>query len=134
MGVRTDIQAKLIALFKVKEYEVVEYDSDGIPSVTGEKITPRVLCNDVSAIMQAEAGHVVTQTLSGWVFDLILTFEQEVDYSDYILSLNNLSYAYSNDLSVIMAIGNSILVTHPVMQGAHNGTELRFNINVKLKK
>ena len=134
MGVRTDIQSKLIALFKVNQYEVVSYDSNGIPSVGAERETPRIVCNEVSAIMGTEAGSSVTQTLSGWVFDMILTFGQEVDYSDHIMSLDNLSYAYSDEIAVIMAIGNSILVTHPVMQGGHTGTELRFNINVKIKK
>ncbi len=134
MGVRTDIQARLIALFKVKQYEVVSYDGDGVPSVTGEKITPTVLCNEISAIMGSNAGQVVTQTLTGWVFDLILNFDREVDYSDFILSLDNLSYPYNDTIAVQITIGNSILVSHPVMQGGHTGTELRFNINVNIKK
>jgi hypothetical protein len=134
VGVKVDIQAKLIALFKVNEYEVVSYNGDtGIPSVTGEKETPKVQCNETNAIMETDPASK-TQVLSGWVFDVILDFEEEVDYSDYIMSLDNLSYAYSNTISVQVTIASNILVTHPVTQGGHHGTQLRFNINVSIKK
>ena len=71
--------------------------------------------------------------LTGWDFDVIISFENEVDYSDFVLALTNFSYAYDDNTLVMVTIGNSILVSHPVTKGAHHGTQLRFSINVDFK-
>ena len=134
MGVRTDIQAKLIALFKVNEYEVVSYDELGIPSVGETKETPIVVCNEISANLSSNVGQTNTLLLTGWSFELRLNFQQEVDYSDFVLGLSNISYAYNSDTLVAVNLGSSILVNHPVREGGHTGTELVFNLNVDIKK
>ncbi len=133
MGVRTDIQARLIALFKVQEYEIVSYNAAGVPSTDETKEMPGVQCNEISATMDAPAGSAGTLVLTGWVFDVILDFKNEIDYSDFILSLGNMSYAYDDDILVQITFGSTILISHPPTQGGHNGTQLRFNINVDIK-
>lgn len=131
MGVRVTIQAKIIALFKVKEYEVVKY-TDGVPSVTGETLTPSVVCNETAAAFQASPSG--GQVLTGWNFDVMCDFTKEVDYSDFLISMDNMSFNIGNDILVIITVGNGVLVAHPTQQGDHTGSQLRFNINAVLKK
>ena len=134
MGLRTTIQARLIALFKVDNFEVVTYDVDGIPSVGAETETPTVVCNEVSAGIEAGIGGHTTYNLTGWAFDLLCDFKAEVDYSDFIESLENMSFSIdANHLATITA-GSTVIVNHPPRQGAHGGTQLRFSINVDIKK
>ena len=133
MGLRTSIQARLIALFKVDQYEIVTY-ANGIPSVGHGTETPKVVCNETSAGIVAGTGHSTTYTLDGWAFDLICDFKNEVDYSDFIDNLENLSYAVDNDHLAEIVIGSTVIVEHPPQQGTHNGTQLRFGINVDIKR
>jgi len=130
MGVRTTIQAKLIALFKVNEYEVVTY-TDGVPSVGEERLTPNVICNETAAAFEPSPSG--GQVLTGWVFDVMCDFTKEVDYSDFLISLDNMSFVVG-ELAVLITIGNGVLVAHPPQQGSHSGTQLRFNINAVIKK
>ena len=133
MGLRTEIQADLIAHFKVDTFEIVGY-TDGIPAVTGSNETPSVICNETSAIISVDTQEN-KYTLDKWVFDVILTFVHEVDYSDFIFGLSNMTKAYENESRLAMiALSGNILVAHPVQQGGHNGTELRFSVNVDIKK
>ena len=88
----------------------------------------------MSANFDANVGQVGTQKLRGWTFDLICNFNCEVDYSDFLLSLDNMSYAYNDNLLVVINIGNSILVQHPVRESSATGSQLRFNIIVTIKK
>ncbi len=131
MGVRVTIQAKLIALFKVNEYEVVTY-TDGVPSVTGDKLTPTsIVCNETAASFEASPSG--GQVLTGWAFDVMCDFTKEVDYSDFLISMDNMSFV-SNNLLIIITVGNGVLVAHPPQQGSHSGTQLRFNVNAVIKK
>ncbi len=133
MGLRTSIQARLIGLFKVNQYEIVTY-TDGIPSVGHGMETPKVICNETSAGILAGVGSSTTYSLDGWAFDLICDFKNEIDYSDFIDSLENLSFAVDNEHLATITIGNTVIVEHPPQQGLHNGTQLRFGINVDIKK
>lgn len=133
MGLRTTIQARLIALFKVDSFEIVKY-SDGIPSVGHGTETPTVVCNAVSAGITAGTGGHTTYDLTGWIFDLRCDFKNEVDYSDFIESLENMSFAVDDNHLAQITIGSNVIVNHPPQQGAHNGTQLNFNINVDIKK
>jgi len=133
MGLRTTIQARLIALFKVDSFEIVKY-TDSIPSVGHGTETPIVVCNEVSAGVSAGTGGHTTYDLTGWTFDLRCSFKNEVDYSDFIESLENLSFAADDEHLVQVIIGSNVIVNHPPQKGAHNGTELNFNINVDIKK
>ncbi len=134
MGVRTEIQAKLIALFKVDTFELVQYDTNGIPSVGHGTETPEVLCNEISANLVAGTGQSTTYTLDKWNFDLICNFQHEVDYSNFIFGLENMSFVNVDETKQVqITVGNNILITHPVTQGGHTGTQLRFNVNAKIK-
>lgn len=134
MGLRIDIQSRLIALFKVNSYEIVEYDNDGLPSVGHGNETPGVECNETSASFAPAVGQSTKQNLLSWSFEIDCNFKNEVDFSDFLLSLDNLSYAYSDTLLVTITIGNNITVQHPVRAGGHTGTDLRFNITVNTKR
>ncbi len=92
MGLRTTIQARLIALFKVDSFEIVEY-TNGIPSVGHGTETPIVVCNEVSAGIVAGTGGHTTYDLTGWTYDLRCEFKTEVDHSDLIESLENITFA-----------------------------------------
>ena len=68
------------------------------------------------------------------ILDLLCDFKAEVDYSDFIESLENMSFSIdANHLATITA-GSTVIVNHPPRQGAHGGTQLRFSINVDIKK
>lgn len=133
MGLRTTIQARLIALFKVDSFEVVTY-ADDIPSVGHGTETPTVTCNEVSAGIEAGIGGSTTYDLKNWAFDLLCDFKKEVDFSDFIESLENMSFSADDNHLVVVTVGSNVIANHPPRQGAHGGTQLRFSINIDIKK
>ena len=133
MGLRVSIQAKLIALFKVNTFEVVQYDGNGVPSVGHGFETPKVVCNEVAASIEANTGQDTNYSLKDWSFDMILSFGKEVDFSNFIGSLADMTFSENNVVANVK-IGHSVVIQHPVRQGAHSGSEIRFNINVNTRR
>jgi hypothetical protein len=135
MALRVDIQNKLISLFKVDSYEIVKYNAvTGLASVGHGTETPGVECNETTATIVTQEGQSTKNRLLNWTFVILCSFKNEVDFSDFILGLENMSYSYSNEIKVIITIGNNVNVQHPPRQGAHNGSELSFNITVNTRR
>jgi hypothetical protein len=132
MGLRIDIQQKLIDLFKVDTYEIVDYDTDGNPSLTGNKETPKVECNEISCIVTSQPGK--GYVFRGWLFEVFLDFKHEIDYSDMLLGLDNLSYSYNDEVLVEVTMDDNISVKHPPRNLSHNGTQMNIKFNINLKK
>jgi len=134
MGFRVDVQAKLIALFKVNTFETVKYDANGIPSVGHGTEIPTIVCNEISSGITPGSGSSTTYNLTGWIFDLICSFTTEVDFSNFIESLENMTYNIDNRHRAEITLGSNVGIQHPTREGAQNGTDLRFNISVNIKK
>lgn len=134
MGLRVDIQSKLIGLFKVNTYEIVDYNTDGIPTVGHGNETPGVECNETTASIATQPGQSTKNRLLNWTFDIICSFENEVDFSNFISDLEDISYTYNDEILVKVSIGNNVNVQHPPREGAHSGTQLRFNILVNTRR
>jgi hypothetical protein len=134
MGLRVNIQKALIELFKAGVFPSVTYDSTGVPS-TGNNLTPTVICNETSAQITAKAGaEGIGYSFSGWSFEVICEFLEEVDYSDFVLtSLKDLNFNSSGSL-VTATAGNNVIVKHPPRQGAHGGSVLTFTFNIKTRR
>lgn len=134
MGLRVEIQKKIIALFKAGAFPSVSYDIAGVPSV-GANLVPSVLCNEVSSAIEAQVGALgKTYNFSGWSFEVICEFSKEVDYSDFVINeLKDLQVNYSG-IIIQINVGSSIVVKHPPRQGANNGTVLQFNFNIKTRR
>jgi hypothetical protein len=131
MGLRIDIQQRLIDLFKVDTYEIVDY-VDGSPTLTGATETPKVECNEISCIVASEPGK--GYVFRGWIFEVFLDFKHEIDYSDMILGLGNLSYSYNDEILVQMIMDDNISVKHPPRNLSHTGTQMNIKFNINLKK
>lgn len=134
MGLRVEVQKKLITLFREGSFPSVSYNSEGIPSVGGN-LVPSVICNEVASGIQPQTGMMGrTYNLSGWSFEVICTFSKEVDISDFIL--NELKDLQTNINSSIIQIkvGSSLVVKHPPRQGATEGTILQMNFNVETRR
>lgn len=140
MGLRIAIQKKLIETFKAGTFTAVKYDPTGLPEA-GDRLTPTVTCNETSATIMARASGGVSDkgmgyTFAGWAFEVICEFDQEIDYSDFVLNeLQDIIFADDASQSLVSAIvGNSIVVSHPPRQGAHTGTVLKFIFNIKNRR
>ena len=134
MGLRVEIQKQLLTLFKAGPFPGVTYDVSGVPTA-GASVTPSVICNEVSSAIIAKAtGTGIGYDFSGWSFQVICEFVQEIDYSDFILTkLQDLCFT-SGQIMVTAHVGSSIVVKHPPRQGALTGTILEFNFNIKTRR
>lgn len=134
MGLRVNIQTLFIETFKVEQFDIVTYNSEGIPSVTGSKEEPVVECNEVSNIVEATIGQGSGYIFKSWTFEVICSFKNEIDYSDFVLGLGNLTFTYNDAILVEISMDGSIAVKHPPRNLSHNGSEIKFIFNVNLKK
>lgn len=132
MGLRVEIQKRLIALFRVP-FDKVVYNSEGIPSIEGTEI-PKVLCNEVSGSLQAETNTAKKYSIKNWSFEVLLDFSQEVDTSDILMNLPLVSFSY-NDVILVKATENSgMTANHPVHQGSTAGTQVKISFTFGTKK
>lgn len=134
MGLRVEIQKRLITLFKNGIFPSVSYDSGGTPS-TGSNLVPTITCNEVASSIETKAGSGgIGYAFSGWTFEVICEFTKEVDYSDFVIDeLKDIVFNYNNNL-ITANVGSSIVVKHPPRQGSHSGTILQFNFNIKTRR
>lgn len=131
MSLRTDIQTRIIRKIRDYSFTPVTYDTGGYPAEGLSPLLPEIICNETGGDVTQNLGRDNNYVLHNWRFETVLTFQKEVDVTDFLMGFN-LTFT-SGRYAVIIVLGTSYSVEHPVTQGSHTGTKatITFVANVK---
>ena len=136
MGLRVEIQNKIRDLFEGQNFEIVKYNKTTRKAYIDGNETPTVEVNEISNSPVLKLGANTGYVFEGWTFEVILNFNNEIDFSNFILDLDTskLNFVYNNTIKVENIVSNRISVDHPARQGHHSGSQIKLNINITLRR